>query len=133
MSSKTLELRQKDAMKVNKNGDYEVSLPYNNDLTLEDGDTLQLQKVFIDTEADSSQKINIPEDITLTMDYYYYYIYSRIVSNLATVSASESNMTPSATNDTIDNQPYIVALDTSENNTGTTTGTITEVKGSDPQ
>ena len=61
MSSKTLELRQKDAMKVNKNGDYEVSLPYNNDLTLEDGDTLQLQKVFIDTEADSSQKINIPE------------------------------------------------------------------------
>jgi len=133
MSSKTLELRQKNAMKVNSNGDYEVSLPYNNDLTLEDGDTLQLQKVFIDTEADSSQKINIPNDLTLTLSYYYYYIYSRIVSNLATVSASESAMTPSASNFLIDNQPYIVALDTSEDGRGATTGTVKQIRGIDPR
>ena len=133
MSSKTLELRQKNAMKVNSNGDYEVSLPYNNDLTLEDGDTLQLQKVFIDTEADSSQKINIPNDLTLTMTYYYYYVYSRIVENLATVSASETPMVPSASNFTIDNQPYMVALDTGENSGGNpTTGTVKKVRGTDP-
>lgn len=133
MSYKTLELRQKDALKVNANGDYQVSLPFKNALTLEDGDTLQLQKVFIDTEADSSQKINIPNDLTLTMTYYYYYVYSRIVENLATVSASETPMVPSASNFLIDNQPYIVALDTGENkNASPTTGTIKKIRGTDP-
>jgi len=77
MTSKIIELSQSNADVVNENGDYEIALPFSNDLIMKEGDQLQLSKMFIDTEQASQQKLVISQDITLTMSFYKYYIYSR--------------------------------------------------------
>jgi hypothetical protein len=70
----TLELRQADARKVNNNGDYETVLA--RQITINDGDIVQLKSCFLDTV--NSDNINIPDDLTLTLvngvyinDWYY--------------------------------------------------------------
>ena len=77
MTSKIIELSQTTAQVVNANGDYNVALPYNSDLVLTAGDTLVMKSAFIDTEAQSDQKIVIANNIELSMQFYYYYMYSR--------------------------------------------------------
>ena len=77
MTSKILELSQMEAQVVNKNGDYNISLPQNSDLLIEDGDSIQLKNVFIDTESQSNQKIIIHEPITGYIEFIPYYTYIR--------------------------------------------------------
>jgi hypothetical protein len=77
MTSKIIELSQSNADVVNSNGDYEIYMPFSNDLIMKENDQLQLSKMFIDTEQASQQKLVISQDITLTMSFYKYYIYSR--------------------------------------------------------
>lgn len=73
MDTYTLELRQKEAQVTSKNGDYEVIVQEK--ILLEDGDSVVVKSVFIDTEASSNQKINVPHDLTLTMDYLKWWRY----------------------------------------------------------
>ena len=42
MTSKIIELSQSNADVVNENGDYEIALPFSNDLIMKEGDQLQL-------------------------------------------------------------------------------------------
>lgn len=67
MDTYTLELRQKNAIKVNDNGDYENVVQEK--ILLEEGDSVVMKSVFIDTQASSNQKINVPDDLTLTFQW----------------------------------------------------------------
>ena len=77
MTTKILELSQNNADVVLKNGEYTISLPYSKDLIMTDGDTLTMKNIFIDTESQSNQKINIPKDISVKMEFGFYYNYTR--------------------------------------------------------
>ena len=109
MSSVILELSQAEAQVVNVNGDYNISLPQNSDLLIEDGDSIQLKNVFIDTEQQSTQKIIIKQQIDARLDFLKYYIYSRI-DNTATYNGSS---TPTPRPVPIDAEPYILCRDIS--------------------
>ena len=54
MDTYTLELRQKEAQVVSKNGDYEVIVKEK--ILMEEGDSVVIKSVYIDTEASSNQK-----------------------------------------------------------------------------
>lgn len=58
-----VELRQQDAIVVNANGDYQCQL--SKDVTVSDGDVVQLSKAFIDTVKEGD--MNIVDDLTLTI------------------------------------------------------------------
>jgi hypothetical protein len=73
MDTYTLELRQKEAQVIAKNGDYEYIVQEK--ILLEEGDSVVVKSVYIDTEASSNQKINVPHDLTLTMDYLKWWRY----------------------------------------------------------
>lgn len=105
MTSTILELSQTEAQTVNVNGDYNISLPQNQDLLLEEGDSIQLKNIFIDTESQSTQKIIIKDDIVATLSFYHYYIYSR--------RDELENYNASANEVLLDAQPYIVCKDIS--------------------
>jgi len=77
MTSQVIELRQASADKVNDNGDYIVNLPYNKRLTISEGDVVQVKNTFIDTEASTSQKINIEDTMTLSFSIAKYFMYTR--------------------------------------------------------
>lgn len=77
MASKIIELRQAEADKVFTNGDYDISLKYTNDLIVEEGDQIMVKNIFVDTLAQSNQKINIPQELTLLLEHYFYYIFTR--------------------------------------------------------
>jgi len=70
MDTYTLELRQKEAINVNNNGDYESVVQEK--ILLEEGDSVVMKSVFIDTQASSNQKINVPEDLTLNFEWINY-------------------------------------------------------------
>ena len=106
MTSKIIELSQNTAQVVNANGDYNVALPYNSDLVLTAGDTLVMKSAFIDTEAQSDQKIVIANDIELTMQFYYYYMYSRADGLIAIATT---------TIPTIDCKPWLLCINDSVN------------------
>ena len=101
--NKIIELRQADADNVVANGDYGLTLKYTNDFIVEEGDQLMVKNIFVDTLAQSNQKIALPQDVTLEMEHMYYYIYSRtddIEEPLAGYGV-----------DTIDAEPWIVCYD----------------------
>ena len=58
-----VELRQQDAIVVNANGDYQCQL--SKDVTVSEGDVVQLSKAFIDTVKEGD--INIVDDLTLSI------------------------------------------------------------------
>ena len=62
-SIQTIELRQLDSQSVLANGDYEIQL--SKDITINNGDVVQLKNAFIDTINESL--INIIDDLTLTI------------------------------------------------------------------
>ena len=70
MDTYTLELRQKNAINVNSNGDYESIVQEK--ILLEEGDSVIMKSVFIDTQASSNQKINVPKDLTLSFQWINY-------------------------------------------------------------
>ncbi len=72
MDTLTIECRQKEANVVNNNGDYEVIIP--NKVEIEEGDAIIVRNSFIDTEATESQKLVIPDDITLTIKSLKYLV-----------------------------------------------------------
>jgi hypothetical protein len=65
-----VELRQKEAQMVSRNGEYDVLLK--KQVVLEEGDTVALKSVMIDTIAQSSGQITIPDDLTLKINYGVY-------------------------------------------------------------
>lgn len=69
MSNTIIELRQKDAINVDSNGSYECQL--SKDVVIEAGDTVLINKVFIDTVTEGD--INIPNDLTLTINSGLYF------------------------------------------------------------
>lgn len=73
MDTYTLELRQKEAQVINANGDYDFIVQEK--ILLEEGDSVVMKSVYIDTEASSNQKINVPHDLTLTMDFIKWWRY----------------------------------------------------------
>lgn len=67
MDTYTLALRQKEAISSSANGAWESVIQEK--IEIEDGDSVVMKSVFIDTEASSNQKVNIPDDLTLTFQW----------------------------------------------------------------
>ena len=92
MDTYTLELRQKEAQVVSKNGDYEVIVKEK--ILMEEGDSVVIKSVYIDTEASSNQKINVPTDLTLTMDYlkWWRYYFKKGAGNIVAQGSTGFNV-----------------------------------------
>ena len=65
-----LECRQLDSDSVVTNGDWSTIL--SKPVILNEGDTLAINKVFIDTVADTNNQIVIPNDILASIQFYLY-------------------------------------------------------------
>jgi len=65
-----LELRQKDGTAFNS-GDYEIVLP--KPIMMREGDTAEISKVIVDTQAETDRLIHIEEDIVLNLENYCYW------------------------------------------------------------
>ena len=65
-----LELREKDSYKSYNAGDYSIQL--SKPIKVSPGDNIILSKVFIDTKAETDDKIHIEEDIVLTLTNMVY-------------------------------------------------------------
>jgi hypothetical protein len=65
-----IELREKDSQHKVRNGEYDVLL--SKQVVLEEGDTVALKSVMIDTIVQSSGQITIPDDLTLEINYGLY-------------------------------------------------------------
>lgn len=72
MESQILELRQLQSKEALEPGDYETLL--SKEITIQEGDEILLNKVYIDTVSTSEEKIEIEKDITLSIDAYLYNI-----------------------------------------------------------
>jgi hypothetical protein len=71
MSSNTIiELRQQDGISIDANGSYECQL--SKDVIIENGDMLTVNKIFIDSVKEGD--INIPNDLTLTINSGVYFL-----------------------------------------------------------
>lgn len=71
MDTITLELREKESNREYGNGDWESVVAEK--ITLYDGDQIIMRNVFIDTQATSNDKINIPKDLILDFEFIYYH------------------------------------------------------------
>ena len=60
--SVTLELRQEDNSKISQNGIWEANIA---PVTLNEGDTITVDKVFLDTRQTGEGLISLEEDTTL--------------------------------------------------------------------
>lgn len=90
-----IELRQETADKVVNNGDYTVNLPYNKRLVLNEGDVIQVKNSFIDTQASTSQKINIEDTLTLSISFTKYMIFTQKTNlEMADLSAIPQSVFP---------------------------------------
>lgn len=110
MTNYIIECKNKDALANNPNlkfGDYDTLIQ--DKIMLEEGDIVQLKSAFIDTQATSSQKIIIANDLSLTLGHYNYII-NHFGTN--TVSTSFSRFgTPNPDildNVVVDGSPYYV-------------------------
>jgi hypothetical protein len=78
-----IECRNKDALLLNPNltfGDWSTRLQEK--ITLNDGDSIICRNSFIDTKASSDQKIVIPTDLNITMEFYMYMVNYRGAVNV---------------------------------------------------
>ena len=82
-----LECRQNDSNNVINNGDWTTTLA--KPVELADGDTMLINRSFIDTTSDANSKIVIPEDIKATINFYPY-ISSIIHENTAIAVSGKS-------------------------------------------
>lgn len=64
----TLELRQSTANNVNAPGDFRTVL--NKAITIEEGDSISVDKVFLDTTSQTDSTVNIPDDMIMDFEYY---------------------------------------------------------------
>ena len=89
MESQILQLREQESISSVNPGEYETILK--NEITINEGDEILLNKVYIDTVSTSQEKIEIEKDITLSIDGYLYNVnwnrlgktYSNTLDNLA--------------------------------------------------
>lgn len=118
MDTYTLELRQKEAQVINANGDYDFIVQEK--ILLEEGDSVVMKSVYIDTEASSNQKINVPHDLTLTMDYIKWWRYYFVKK----VEGTDSSVLQVGESDPLDptNDTYI--LSDAQNTSGSGAGDI---------
>ena len=65
-----IELREKDAQHKVRNGEYDILL--SKQVVLEEGDTVALKSVMIDTIVQSTGQITIPDDLTLEINFGLY-------------------------------------------------------------
>ena len=73
MSNIVVECKNKSAKALQPNepnGQYTTTIQEK--ITLEEGDSILMKSAFIDTQASSNQKIIIPKDLTLTMEFVPY-------------------------------------------------------------
>lgn len=104
-----IELREEEANNNYSNGDWGMTLNFPKDLVLNDGDTLAIKNVFIDTLSQSNQKINIPQAVTYELEFYYYYVYTRQDNlDMPWDGAGTKPALPD-----IDGEPWIVMVDNS--------------------
>lgn len=71
MNSTILELRQLNSDNVISNGDYSNIMLQNN-IIVEEGDTVSIKNAFIDTSINKNNSINIDEDIDIIFNYHIY-------------------------------------------------------------
>lgn len=68
-----IELKQEDAPYISNNGDYELNLL--EPVYINEGDTIEIKNVFIDTRKTSAEgTINIEEDLPVELDIYKYIV-----------------------------------------------------------
>ena len=65
-----LDLSQQSSSKVNSNGDWETTL--SKEIKLNENDELSIKNVFVDTVSVNDEKINIQNDLTVTMEVGLY-------------------------------------------------------------
>ena len=68
-----LECRQLSSKKVFSNGDFETVLE-NNNLVIEEGDSLVLKKAVIDSIQTQNEELLIEEDTLTTINFYRYFV-----------------------------------------------------------
>lgn len=64
------ELKQSQSVNVNANGDYSVVMQ--KPITIENGDSLSIDKIFVDTSAQTESTINVLDDMTLTFTFTHW-------------------------------------------------------------
>jgi hypothetical protein len=82
-----LECRQTDSLNVINNGDWTTTLA--KPVELADGDTMLINRSFIDTTSDSNSKTVIPENIKATI-YFYPYLSSIVQPGVAIADSGKS-------------------------------------------
>ena len=68
-----LECRQQSSKKVFNNGDFETVLE-NNNIVIQEGDSLVLKKAVIDSIQTQNQELLIQEDTPTTITFYRYFV-----------------------------------------------------------
>lgn len=104
MSNTIIECRNKESDITVSNGDWTTVL--NEAQVISDGDQIFVKNVFIDTQATSSQKIIIPEDLKVTLEIGYY-------KNLNTLTGVIAGPEGNAPFENADN--YTLCIDTPSN------------------
>lgn len=82
MTSKIIECRYATADIQTDTSDYQCNLKYSKDLTLVEGDVLQIKNTFIDTQQQSGGKIVVKAPITATMEYIKYFNKNQVATDL---------------------------------------------------
>lgn len=82
MTSKIIECRYATADIQNDTSDFQCNLKYSKDLTLVEGDVLQIKNTFIDTQQQSGGKIVVKDTITATMEYIKYFNKNQVANLL---------------------------------------------------
>ncbi len=102
MNSTILELKENIQLKPPdyNNGEFNVNLKTH--LTLEDGDSVVMRNIFIDTVASSGGMIDIDEDTTLTMTFARGFNFSTQISDNDGTAADGLLLTPNALGYNID-------------------------------
>tara|TARA_R100000231_G_scaffold138632_1_gene117451 strand:- start:3867 stop:5813 length:1947 start_codon:yes stop_codon:yes gene_type:complete len=116
MSNIVVECKNKSALALQPNephGQYTTTIQEK--ITLEDGDSIIMKSAFIDTQASSNQKIIIPKDLTLTMEFVPYLMNQFNADYQTSNTLSGSNIN--------DGLPYLLC-----NEVDTTAGNIRTLK-----
>ncbi len=93
MESQILELRQLQSRAIENPGDYETIL--SKEITVQEGDEILLNKVYIDTVSTSQEKIEIEKDITLSIDGYLYNVnWNRLGKTYANTNSAQAGTGP---------------------------------------
>jgi hypothetical protein len=119
-----IELSQTDATgSVNNNGEYTVNIGNTQDIVLNTGDSLVMNRAYLDTTASSSNKIQLSDPVTLTITYYHW-----VMDNNQTNKVHVLQTGPAATDDRTDILSGNCTLKCKQQTAGATTVNITGIK-----